>query len=64
MTSFRTYGANFIQCIWIRKVDGADNSDKRFAAAFEGVPKEKLRLYSDDDIIKVLPTIDVAGGSC
>jgi hypothetical protein len=36
----------------------------RFAAAFQGVPQEKIRLYSDDDIVNVLPGIDVAGGSC
>ncbi|KIY70255.1 hypothetical protein CYLTODRAFT_348076 [Cylindrobasidium torrendii FP15055 ss-10] len=62
--AFRTFGADFIQCIWIRAVDKADNSDKRFAAAFKDVPKNKYRVYSDDDIVNLLPTIDVAGGAC
>ncbi|KAF9010909.1 hypothetical protein BDZ89DRAFT_937293, partial [Hymenopellis radicata] len=47
--AFRLFG-DFIQCIWIRKVDDADNSDERFAAAFEGVPETKFRVYTDDDI--------------
>jgi phosphatidate phosphatase APP1 len=64
--AFRTHGGDVIKCIWIRALNDtdADNSDARFAAAFQGVPKERVRVYSDDDILNVLPTIDVAGGSC
>ncbi|KIY62350.1 hypothetical protein CYLTODRAFT_494702 [Cylindrobasidium torrendii FP15055 ss-10] len=61
--AFNTYG-DFIQCIWIRQVEDADNSDERFATAFEGVPETKYRVFTDEDIVNVLPTLDVAGGSC
>ncbi|ETW87506.1 hypothetical protein HETIRDRAFT_145519 [Heterobasidion irregulare TC 32-1] len=61
---FRQFGADFVSCIWIRRVDGANNTDARFAAAFEGVPSTRFRIYDDTDIIKTLPTVDVAGGKC
>ncbi|KAK7685182.1 hypothetical protein QCA50_011545 [Cerrena zonata] len=61
-TAFKKYG-NFIQCIWIHKVDGADNSDTRFATAFKDVPSTKFRIYTDADIAG-LANIDVAGGKC
>ncbi|KIK54891.1 hypothetical protein GYMLUDRAFT_889270 [Collybiopsis luxurians FD-317 M1] len=54
---------DFIRCIWIHVVDGAKNEQTRFDAAFEGVPKEKYRLYKDSEI-EDLKQIDVAGGKC
>lgn len=44
-------------------VDGGDNSDERFAEAFDGVPQEKWRLYNTTDIPS-LADVDLAGGSC
>lgn len=60
--AYRKYG-DFIRCIWIRRVDGANNSNKRFTTAFNGVPQTKYRIYTDDEI-PGLAHIDVAGGSC
>jgi hypothetical protein len=60
---FRKFGPNFISCIWIRQFAGANNTAERFAAAFEGVPAAKIRLYNDSDIPS-LSTINVAGGNC
>ncbi|KAJ7682511.1 hypothetical protein DFH06DRAFT_296308 [Mycena polygramma] len=60
--AIRKYG-DFIACAWIRKVDGANNTDERFAAAFQGVDPSKFKLYTDDEI-PGLANIDVAGGSC
>jgi hypothetical protein len=60
---FRKYGADFVACIWIRKVDGANNTDARFAAAFENVPSNKIRLYTDDEIPS-LQDIDIPNGEC
>ncbi|KAK0224214.1 hypothetical protein IW262DRAFT_1459269 [Armillaria fumosa] len=60
--AYRKYG-DFIQCIWIRRVDGANNSNERFTAAFNGVPETMYRIYTDDEIPS-LAHIDVAGGSC
>jgi len=60
--AFRKYG-DFITCSWIRRVDGADNSQERFDAAFQGVPSNKFRIYNDADIPS-LQDIDVAGGEC
>jgi hypothetical protein len=56
-------GGDFIRCIWIHQVDGADNSQERFDAAFEGVPAERIKIFTDDDIPS-LANIDVAGGTC
>ncbi|KAL0570650.1 hypothetical protein V5O48_011317 [Marasmius crinis-equi] len=61
--AFKTYGGDFIRCIWVHLVDGADNSDARFAAAFEGVPQERVRYFKDSDI-PALANVDVAGGQC
>jgi hypothetical protein len=61
--AFNKFGANVIPCIWIRKVDGANNTDERFNAAFAGVPSSNFRLYTDDEIPS-LANIDVAGGNC
>ncbi|KAK7040705.1 hypothetical protein VNI00_009611 [Paramarasmius palmivorus] len=61
--AFKTHGEDFIRCIWIHLVDGADNSDERFAAAFEGVPADRVRTF-DDSQIAALADIDVAGGQC
>ncbi|CAK5275469.1 unnamed protein product [Mycena citricolor] len=60
--AIRKYG-DFIACAWIRQVDGANNTAERFAAAFEGVPATKFKIYTDDEIPS-LANIDVAGGSC
>lgn len=61
-TAFKKY-PGFISCIWIRQVDGADNSDARFGAAFAGVTAGKFRAFKDADIA-TLANIDVAGGNC
>ncbi|KAJ7068554.1 hypothetical protein C8F01DRAFT_1050819 [Mycena amicta] len=60
--AIRKYG-DFIACAWIRKVDEANNTDARFAAAFEGVDPSKFKIYTDDEIPS-LADIDVAGGKC
>ncbi|KAJ7594271.1 hypothetical protein C8J56DRAFT_432403 [Mycena floridula] len=60
--AFRKYG-DFITCIWIHQVDGADNTPARFAEAFDSVPTNKFRIYTDADIPS-LSAIDVAGGAC
>ncbi|KAF6751640.1 hypothetical protein DFP72DRAFT_906743 [Ephemerocybe angulata] len=52
-----------ISCIWIRRVEGADNSDERFNTAFADVPAGKFRTFNDTEIPK-LADIDVAGGQC
>ncbi|KAJ7574435.1 hypothetical protein C8J56DRAFT_979601 [Mycena floridula] len=49
-TAYKTYGSGFIRCIWIHVVDGANNTEARFAAAFDGIPANKFRLYNDTDI--------------
>ncbi|ESK84277.1 putative actin filament organization protein App1-like [Moniliophthora roreri MCA 2997] len=61
--AFKTHGGDFIRCIWIHLVEGAENSDERFAAAFKGVPEDRIRLF-DDSQIATLADIDVAGGQC
>ncbi|KAF8065136.1 hypothetical protein FPV67DRAFT_171095 [Lyophyllum atratum] len=61
--AFKKYGGDFMTCSWIRRVEGADNSDARFAAAFKGVPTNKFRIFTDDEI-PGLQNIDVAGGEC
>ncbi|KAJ2922928.1 hypothetical protein H1R20_g14204, partial [Candolleomyces eurysporus] len=53
----------FISCIWIRRVDNADNTEKRFNTAFADVPKDKWRVFTDSDIPS-LASIGVAGGKC
>jgi hypothetical protein len=59
--SFRKFGAEWMSCIWIREVDGANNTDARFAAAFEGVDEGRWRVFTDpSDLVG----IDVAGGAC
>lgn len=60
---FNTFGGDFIRCIWIHVVDGADNADERFSTAFEGIPQERIRLFTDDQIAE-LASVDVAGGQC
>lgn len=60
--AFHKYG-DFIHCIWIRLVDGANNTDARFAAAFNGVPATKFRLFNDSSIPD-LYNINVAAGKC
>ena len=60
---FRKHGGNFIQCIWIREVEGAENSAERFAAAFEGVPADRVRVFTDAEI-GALAQRDVVNGQC
>ncbi|KAJ7167478.1 hypothetical protein C8R46DRAFT_898266 [Mycena filopes] len=60
--AIRKYG-DFIACAWIRKVDGGNNTDARFAAAFAGVSPSKFKIYTDEEIPS-LADIDVAGGKC
>ncbi|KAK6525764.1 hypothetical protein TWF281_010809 [Arthrobotrys megalospora] len=52
---------DFIQCIWIRKVNEADNSDERFATAFKGVPQAKWKVFTEPS---ELAELDVATGKC
>ncbi|KAK6343447.1 hypothetical protein TWF730_011036 [Orbilia blumenaviensis] len=52
---------DFIQCIWIRKVNEADNSDERFATAFKGVPQAKWKVFTEPS---ELMELDVASGKC
>ncbi|KAL1957182.1 hypothetical protein VTO42DRAFT_6216 [Malbranchea cinnamomea] len=61
--AFREFGADWVGCIWIRAVDGSDNSDARFEAAFDGVPREKWRVFTDP-VADELSNVDVVGGSC
>lgn len=61
--AFRKFGGDFMSCSWIRRVEGANNTDARFAAAFEGIPASKFRIFTDDEIPK-LQNINVAGGEC
>jgi hypothetical protein len=61
MSSFRKHGANFVKCIWIRRTEGAKNTQARFDAAFQGVPIGKFRLFDDP---KELEAIDIARGQC
>ena len=61
--AFREFGADWVGCIWIREVEGSDNSDARFQAAFEGVPRDKWRVFSDP-VADGLADINVVGGSC
>ncbi|TFK75717.1 hypothetical protein BDN72DRAFT_757269 [Pluteus cervinus] len=61
--AFRKYGGDTISCIWIRLVDGANNTDARFAAAFQGVPQNRIQLYNDAQI-PALQNVNVSGGRC
>ncbi|PPQ92513.1 hypothetical protein CVT25_010346 [Psilocybe cyanescens] len=60
--SIRKYGDSIV-CAWIRRVEGANNTDERFAAAFSGIPASRFRIYTDADIAG-LASINVAGGEC
>ncbi|EPS36634.1 hypothetical protein H072_9885 [Dactylellina haptotyla CBS 200.50] len=51
----------FIQCIWIRQVQGANNTAERFASAFQGVPQNKWKVFSDPAEVT---NLDVANGKC
>jgi len=62
LSSFRKF-PGFIACIWIRHFDSANNTDARFQAAFAGVPANKYRLFTDDEI-PFLSGINVAAGEC
>ncbi|KAH7100002.1 hypothetical protein BKA62DRAFT_707946 [Auriculariales sp. MPI-PUGE-AT-0066] len=55
--------ATSVQCIWIRLVDGADNSKERFAKTFDGVHGLKIRTFTDAET-QSLQQIDVANGKC
>ncbi|RVD89778.1 uncharacterized protein DFL_000771 [Arthrobotrys flagrans] len=50
-----------IQCIFIRKVDDADNREERFITAFQGVPQSKWKLFTEPSEVMGL---DVASGQC
>ncbi|KAI9144442.1 hypothetical protein BKA69DRAFT_793967 [Paraphysoderma sedebokerense] len=50
-----------ITCIFIRKVEGADNSEARFNKDFTGVPREKWVVFDDP---KVVESADIANGKC
>ncbi|KAK6336796.1 hypothetical protein TWF718_009584 [Orbilia javanica] len=52
---------DFIQCIFIRKVDGADNRFERFLSAFAGVPASKWTVFTEPS---ELLRLDVANGRC
>ncbi|KAI5891378.1 uncharacterized protein SCHCODRAFT_02628937 [Schizophyllum commune H4-8] len=60
---FRKYGPDFLGCAWIRAVDGANNTDERFAEAFADVPSDRWRVFTDDEIAG-LADIDLDGGAC
>ncbi|KAF8351920.1 hypothetical protein F5887DRAFT_1068303 [Amanita rubescens] len=60
--AYRKYGDS-IMCAWIRKVDGANNTAARFAAAFDGVPSSRWRVFNDSEI-PGLADINVANGEC
>ncbi len=62
LNRYRKYGDS-IMCAWIREVDGANNTAARFAAAFDGVPSSRWRVFNDSDI-PGLADIDVANGEC
>lgn len=62
IASFRKYG-DFITCSWIRRVDGANNTVERFAAAFTDVPQERYRIFNDSEITS-LQDIKIAEGEC
>ncbi|KAJ8090682.1 hypothetical protein PM082_018243 [Marasmius tenuissimus] len=61
--AFNTYGPFFIRCMWIRLVEGGDNSQERFAAAFKGIPEDRVRLF-DDSQIAGLADVKVKDGEC
>ncbi|KAF3090651.1 hypothetical protein TWF102_003972 [Orbilia oligospora] len=50
-----------IQCIFIRKVENADNREERFREAFVGVPESKWKVFTEPSEIMKL---DVASGQC
>ncbi|KAI9216636.1 hypothetical protein BC828DRAFT_370941 [Blastocladiella britannica] len=65
---FAAQGVDF-KCIYIHKVVGVNpgmeatlNTDDRFAAAFKGVPKEKVFVYSDPS--QIPSTADIKNGKC
>ena len=62
LNRYRRYGDS-IMCAWIREVDGANNTAARFAAAFNGVPSSRWRVFNDSEI-PALADIDVANGEC
>ncbi|KAL7272372.1 hypothetical protein RUND412_004832 [Rhizina undulata] len=59
--AFRKYGADWIKCIWIREVDGGNNTDARFAEAFGEVPADRWRVIKNATEVM---HVDVKGGSC
>lgn len=61
MCSILKYGVKFMPCAWIRMVDGANNTQARFEAAFKGVPSGKWRTFKDPS---ELADINVANGQC
>ncbi|KAF9011978.1 hypothetical protein BDQ17DRAFT_1298352 [Cyathus striatus] len=57
------YGPSTVACIWIRAVNGSNNRDARFAAAFAGVPNTRYRVFTDEEIPS-LRSVNIAGGAC
>ncbi|KAF3937480.1 hypothetical protein ABW19_dt0210529 [Dactylella cylindrospora] len=51
----------FIQCIWVRQVQDADNSPERFATAFADVPPTKWKVFADP---AELMNLDPSTGKC
>ncbi|KAK6512894.1 hypothetical protein TWF506_009057 [Arthrobotrys conoides] len=52
---------DFIHCIFIRKVEGADNTEERFSKAFSGVPRKKWKVFTEPSEVMEL---DVVSGLC
>ena len=52
---------DWVGCVWIRLVEGGDNTELRFDTAFKGLDKAKWRLFKDP---KELDGLDVKGGVC
>jgi phosphatidate phosphatase APP1 len=61
--AFRELGPDWVGCIWIRKVEGSENDDARFQAAFAGVPRQRWRVFNSP-VADRLGEIRVASGSC
>lgn len=61
--AFREFGDEWVGCVWIRALDGSDNSQERFEKAFKGMPSGKWRVFTDP-VAEGLLDVDVAGGSC
>ncbi|KAG2003732.1 hypothetical protein CC2G_004314 [Coprinopsis cinerea AmutBmut pab1-1] len=61
--AFAKHGPGAIACIWIREVEGADNSAERFGQIFRDIPQEKVKIFKDSEIAS-LRQVNVAAGQC